>query len=325
MQRVLTRARFLHQLKVCYSKSFHCIWIQLASEVWSSDNNIERGIMLKVVLDSTVESFLNNAGPMLYQNEATNGLMLGLCEAILVEAPAVPPVLIRVVENGKTVSAALQTHKNNLIVTYANPEILKELANFLKTNAVDFPGVVGPAWESEYFALYWSTLTNKNYKLAMGQKIYKIEKVDFLQNTNGEFRLATRKDLNLVHDWVWGFVIECLPEIERKDKEFWLSSVEKSINRQRTYLWVKDNAPVSMAQAIRPTKNGISVAGVFTPHDQRGNGYASAVVAHLSQKMLDNGKKFCMLYTDLNNPTSNKIYQKIGYKEVVDSKYFLFD
>lgn len=281
--------------------------------------------MLKVISDSTLESFLNNAGSMLYQNEATNGLMLGLCEGMQLEAPAIPPILIRVVENGKTVSAALQTHKHNLIITYANPDILKELAHYLKTNAINFPGVVGPAWESEFFALYWSTLTKKNYKLAMGQKIYKLEKVDFLQTVSGEFRLATEKDLNLVHDWIWIFVIECLPEIERKDKGFWLSSVEKSINRQRTYLWIKDNEPVSMAQAIRPTKNGIAVAGVFTPPDQRGKGYASAVVAHLSQKMLDNGKKFCVLYADLNNPTSNKIYQKIGYKEVVDSKYFLFD
>ena len=50
----------------------------------------------------------------------------------------------------------------------------------------------------------------------------------------------------------------------------------------------------------------------------RGRGYASNCVAALTQKMLDQGRKFCFLYTDLSNPTSNKIYQQIGYRPVCD-------
>lgn len=63
---------------------------------------------------------------------------------------------------------------------------------------------------------------------------------------------------------------------------------------------------------------------VYTPPEFRKNGYASFVVAELSQKILNSGKKFCILYTDLANPTSNKIYQNIGYKEVADSKHMIF-
>lgn len=281
--------------------------------------------MFEVVRDSSIEKFLEKAGPMLYQNEAANGLMLGLCEGMLLTPPAVPALLLRIVESGVTVSAALQTSSHNLIVTYANPDVLKELAQFLKNNTIELPGVVGPSWESEFFALYWSSLTNKKNKLAMGQKIYKLEKVNFPINVGGEFRVAVESELDLVHGWVWDFVNECLPEVERKDKAFWRSSVERSVKMQRTYLWIYEEEVVSMAQVLRPTKNGIAVAGVFTPHKQRGKGYASAVVAHLSQTMLDAGKKFCVLYADLENPTSNKIYQKMGYKEVTDSKYFLFE
>ncbi|OZU86959.1 GNAT family N-acetyltransferase, partial [Virgibacillus indicus] len=48
-------------------------------------------------------------------------------------------------------------------------------------------------------------------------------------------------------------------------------------------------------------------------------GYATSTVAHLSQKILDEGFQFCSLYTDSTNPTSNSIYKKIGYYEAGSS------
>ena len=74
--------------------------------------------------------------------------------------------------------------------------------------------------------------------------------------------------------------------------------------------------PVCMAAYARPTANGIAINGVFTPAEHRCRGYASALVGAVSQMSLDSGKKFCTLCTDLDNPTSNSIYQKIGYKSV---------
>ncbi len=78
------------------------------------------------------------------------------------------------------------------------------------------------------------------------------------------------------------------------------------------------NGPVSMALRSRPTPNGETVNQVFTPLEHRGNGYATAIVSNLSQLILNDGKRFCTLYTDLSNPTSNKIYREIGYKPIAD-------
>jgi hypothetical protein len=64
---------------------------------------------------------------------------------------------------------------------------------------------------------------------------------------------------------------------------------------------------------------------VYTPPEFRGRGYASNLVAHLSQELLDEGRKFCFLFTDLANPVSNSIYQKIGYRPVSDSERWEFD
>ncbi len=67
------------------------------------------------------------------------------------------------------------------------------------------------------------------------------------------------------------------------------------------------------------TPNGIRIGPVYTPPADRGQGYASALVAAVSQAQLDAGRRFCFLYADLANPTSNKIYQAIGYRPVTDA------
>ena len=81
---------------------------------------------------------------------------------------------------------------------------------------------------------------------------------------------------------------------------------------------------VSMAGFAGPTPNGIRVAWVYTPPDNRGKGFAGACVAALSQKLLDEGRKFCFLYTDLANPISNHVYQRIGYEPVTDATVYSF-
>jgi predicted GNAT family acetyltransferase len=83
------------------------------------------------------------------------------------------------------------------------------------------------------------------------------------------------------------------------------------------YVW-EDQEPVSMVGYAGPTPNGIRVSAVYTPPERRNRGYASAGVAALSQMLLDGGRRFCFLFTDLANPTSNRIYQQIGYRAVCD-------
>ena len=83
------------------------------------------------------------------------------------------------------------------------------------------------------------------------------------------------------------------------------------------FLW-EDRDPVSMAAGMAETPNGIRVGYVYTPPEARRRGYASACVAALSQHYLDQGRRFCFLYTDLANPTSNAIYQRMGYYPVSD-------
>src|SRR5438045_3645778 len=78
------------------------------------------------------------------------------------------------------------------------------------------------------------------------------------------------------------------------------------------FVW-RDPQPVSMAAWAGQTPRGVRVNMVYTPPELRRRGYASAAVSTLTKKLLDAGRKFVFLFTDLSNPTSNKIYQKMGY------------
>ena len=88
-----------------------------------------------------------------------------------------------------------------------------------------------------------------------------------------------------------------------------------------------DSAPgrmVSMAIWTGLTPHGVRIGMVYTPPQFRGRGYASNCVAALTRRLLDSGRSFCFLFTDLANPTSNKIYQAIGYRHVCDFRKILF-
>jgi len=281
--------------------------------------------MTRIVQDTSPTDFLSRAGTLLYQDEPTNSLMLGLCGNILraKEPPKQAPLFLRMEIDGRTVTAAIQTPPMNLVIAYADREQLNLLAKHLSDMKVEFPGVVGPANASETFAAIWSELTGKTVTLGMGQKIYKIESV-CLPPTFGNLRLAEPQETDIIAHWLVDFGDESLPPPERKSFEERKPHAVRAIENKLAYVWTVDGKPVSTAHVGRPTENGISVSAVYTPKHLRKKGYASATVAHLSQKMLDSGKKFCVLYTDLSNPTSNKIYQNVGYQEVSDSKHFLF-
>jgi predicted GNAT family acetyltransferase len=100
------------------------------------------------------------------------------------------------------------------------------------------------------------------------------------------------------------------------------ASAEQRVAAGEIFLWV-DGEPRSMAGRARPTAHGIAVNGVYTPPEWRGRGYATSCVAQVSARLLDEGRSFCVLFTDLANPTSNAIYARIGYRGIRD--YAVYD
>jgi predicted GNAT family acetyltransferase len=156
----------------------------------------------------------------------------------------------------------------------------------------------------------------------MHLRIYELRQVTPAPSTPGRFRVAAEADVPLVASWTRRFIEEALPNDDPNVAD---EAAKRRIRGGEMFLWEDGGRPVSMAAKSRPMNRGITVNMVYTPPDLRGRGYATACVAALSQHLLDEGWKFCVLFTDLSNPTSNSIYQKIGYRPVCDFDQLGFD
>ncbi|MBT8401295.1 MAG: GNAT family N-acetyltransferase [Rhodothermia bacterium] len=179
----------------------------------------------------------------------------------------------------------------------------------------------GPTDTVRQFAKAWSKLTRGGYSEGMRQGVYRLDEVNPLPNkVQGQMVEAVDADLQLIIHWGIGF---------RRDSHVQAGDPEvlgrRLIREGAMYLWIDDGEPRSMAAAVAFTENGARVGWVYTPREERGRGYATGLVADLSQLLLDGGKRFCFLYADLANPTSTGIYERLGYRKVVEAMDVIFD
>jgi hypothetical protein len=186
------------------------------------------------------------------------------------------------------------------------------------------PGVHASAPLSWLFAERWREQAHVAARLAMRERIYELETVIPVSGVSGSYRRPTEADRDLLVRWLDAFTAEALGPKERLDGAEWVDRYFASATRGG-YLWEDGGVPVSFAGYGNPTAHGVRIGPVYTPPEHRGRGYASACVAAVSQHLLESGRGFCYLFTDLANPTSNHIYQAIGYNPVNDVDVYEFE
>jgi hypothetical protein len=156
----------------------------------------------------------------------------------------------------------------------------------------------------------------------MDERIYALERVVPPRHVGGAMRDARPGDRDLIWNWLDAFAREAMPAREPSLMQRSLAEWERG--DRRFWLWEDRGAPVSLVGGGSPTPRGVRIGPVYTPPTFRGHGYASSLTATVSQQLLDEGRQFCFLYTDLANPTSNRIYQAIGYRPVADALMVAF-
>ncbi|WP_330949136.1 GNAT family N-acetyltransferase [Virgibacillus sp. MG-45] len=199
--------------------------------------------------------------------------------------------------------------------------MIDKIVHFFWSQKQDVPGVIGPVSLATRFAQTWGRLTRQKAIIQMEQFIYQLDKLETPALVEGRLVLAKECDLPLIANWLFQFGKETGIHTTREQAH---TTARYFIAKQSAFLWKVNNDPVCMVNNARTTRNGATINAVFTPDKFKRNGYASSAVAALSEHLLKCGKQFCNLYTDLANPTSNGIYQKIGYKQVGASIVFQF-
>lgn len=266
--------------------------------------------MFEVTLHERPEAFLEHAEAWLLEREDHNNLFLSLSYARAETGRVEPGAVWAVVEQGgRLAGCAMRTPPHKVLTTSLIPIAVPSLVRSFAERFERVPAVLGPADSARDFAMEWVSLKGGRWRPGMEQGVYRIDDVVTPRGVPGRVRLATEGEVDLAIAWGEGFATDTgvafptAPEVIRS----WIES-------GLLYVWEVDSRPVCITVAHGRTPSAMRIGYVYTPPESRRRGYASALVAAVSRIMLQVGCDFCVLYTDLSNPTSNAIYQRIGYR-----------
>jgi uncharacterized protein len=272
-----------------------------------------------------VDAYLEAATPYLIEREAEHNLIFGIA-ATLHEDPGLytgPAYLATVLDRQRVVAAALQTPPHRLVLSEVDD---RAAIGLIAQDTLErhLPGVQGPVDIVREYVAERRSRGGPPARRQVSERIYRLTEVIPGRQVAGAMRPAAPPDRELIADWVFDFMLEALGDDDRPGAE---ASADRWIagRGRRLYLWDDGEQAVSLCGVGGPTPHGIRVGPVYTPPDQRGRGYASALVAAVSRAQLDAGRQFVFLFTDLANPTSNRIYQAIGYQPVRDIDVYTFE
>lgn len=284
---------------------------------------------MRVVRHTDPQQFLRSTLPFLLQHEAVHNVLIGVISRLAMTGEMARDVYIAHVacETGEVVGAAMCTPPLGVVLSnVTKPHAIALLADDVTKMYDTLPTVLGRAADARAFAQCWQDRVGQAFSLKMAQGIFELTEVTPVTAVDGAYRVPTADHAELMIDWAIAMEREALGNDRSREEAAHLVtqklSADDPLNAFR--LWVVEDEPVAMAASTRPTPNGVTINFVYTPPEHRRRGYASAVVAALSQEMLDQGRAFCSLYTDLGNPTTNKIYQAIGYRQIGESHLYEF-
>lgn len=284
-------------------------------------------------LYNNVHEFYNDTFDVLVRNESQNMIPLG---NIIIghegkdktdwRDPAKWLMATVSDENGILLTALMTPPFN--ITLYATDNIIDQKAISCLIDGLkdyEIPGVTTEKSLAEYFAREYTTRKGLNYKITMNQRIYELQTVNPEIKQFGSVRLLDERDMCFFPYWFEAFNAEISYSKTEMSVPHNEGLYRYRLSSKSIYILEVGGIPVSMAEYNRGLQTAVGIALVYTPPYFRGKGYATSCVAQLSQMALDKGYKKCVLYTDLQNPTSNSIYRKIGYKAVCDSLMLEFE
>ena len=281
---------------------------------------------MELIRFSYPEKFRAAVQQSLLKHEAENNLPLGILANVQAgEYSDQPPYLAALVESGDVSLAVIRTPPYPALFSYRKEPLSGEAVELVTGDLYahfgkELKGMTASKGLISDLVDVWCRTARVSAELTMAMRIYELRWVNPVRGVKGRLRMAGERDRPLLEAWYAGFRRETMGETSQEVPV--ADQIDRYLNadpdQRGMAFWESAGQRVSMAGYSGPTPHGIRIGAVYTPPELRKRGYASACVTALSQKLLDQGYKFCFLFTDLQNPTSNHIYQEIGYRPVTD-------
>jgi predicted GNAT family acetyltransferase len=264
-----------------------------------------------------VRAFRTRVGPLLGRDEVRHSVPLGVLATIEDDPGRYAEHHLWLVEEAGTVVACAFMTPPFRLLPMGGPEGFDELVATVLADAVEIPGVSGFVPEVEQFAERWVAATGAATRVHMSMRVYTADAVIPPAEVPGRMRAAGGGDRTLLAKWAHAFAVET--GLTEGPEEI-ARSVDSRIGANPgVVVWEDGGAPVSFAGAVASSPGITRVGPVYTPPEHRRRGYATSLVAAWTSEILRRGTRRCMLFTDMANPSSNSIYQAVGYRPAGDS------
>jgi GNAT superfamily N-acetyltransferase len=214
------------------------------------------------------------------------------------------------VHDGDVVGVAMRTPGRGVYLGALREDLAEVIADAYVDVLPELSGVAGDRPAATRFAARWCERRGGQATETKGTRLHRLGELTPLSADGGSPRPMRADEVDLVSRWgIDGFA----EELGSGYREW----AERQLRQQTMWIWAADGEPVSMVGYHLPIFGVCRVGPVYTPPERRRHGYAGALTSHVSAEILAQGNQAC-LYTDLANPTSNKIYHQAGYRPLAD-------
>jgi RimJ/RimL family protein N-acetyltransferase len=273
-------------------------------------------VAMEARVHRTSAEFREAAWPLLSADPVRNTVAL-----IAMPEAGEDTLMISLHDNGNVVGAVLRFPPWPLIVTAMPVQAAELVAKTVHGIDPALPAASGVLDRIEAFTAAWTSLTGTKAELRLATRLFQLGELS-LPEVAGQARHVTEADLPLLTEWRGHFMVDMGMSVPAETvAEQARQSLESG---HGNVFWEVDGEPVAFAAARGPVLGMVRVAPVYTPEEHRGHGYASGATAAVSQWAIDQGAEHILLYTDLENETTNRIYPRIGYRPVEDFGEYTF-
>ena len=264
---------------------------------------------MELVFHRTTEAFRRKLAALVSGGEVENPLLFGILAGV---RGGDGTRLCTLQRGGRALAAAVQVRLRPLVLAKAEARALGALAREWHRRSLPLTGVFGPTESARGFALAWP---GTRLERVLSMRSYALTRVVSPGPAPGALRAAAAGDVPLLTAWAKAFIAESGGHPGDPEQ-----IIPDGAKDKRLFVWEvsADRPPVAMAAWTGRTSTSARLTLVYTPPELRGQGYASACVAAVSQRLLDEGLERCLLFADLANSTSNAIYRRLGYRPFGD-------
>jgi GNAT superfamily N-acetyltransferase len=277
---------------------------------------------MRVVIHDTAAAFWSVAGPLFTADPVHNTVELTVFARLRRGVGYGPgsEILLTVHKDDRVIGAAVCTPPHPLRVNALPESTFPAVIDHLRRARARLPGVAGPVDAARAFAAGWTAGTDLGAEPIRTERLYVLDELVPPTDVPGHARLGAEADLAVLTRFRREFAEEALSRGERPaDPRGYADRTRDALaSGSSSMLWLVDDTPVAVAVASRPSSGMSRIGPVYTPPEHRGHGYGSAVTAAVTTWVRGIGAQCVVLFTDLANPTSNSIYQKIGYRPLTD-------